>query len=88
MIGGTAGHIDHGKTSLVRQLTGVDGGTGPRPHSGRTPIRGEVPDYRRPSTKSKLLTMNVARLFVNWHRHDIARRRLPSWLPISGDQIG
>ena len=25
MIIGTAGHIDHGKTSLVRVLTGVDG---------------------------------------------------------------
>jgi selenocysteine-specific elongation factor len=24
MIVGTAGHIDHGKTSLVRRLTGVD----------------------------------------------------------------
>ena len=24
MIVGTAGHIDHGKTSLVRALTGVD----------------------------------------------------------------
>ena len=24
MIIGTAGHIDHGKTSLVRALTGVD----------------------------------------------------------------
>ena len=26
MIIGTAGHIDHGKTSLVRRLTGVDTG--------------------------------------------------------------
>ena len=25
MIVGTAGHIDHGKTALVRALTGVDG---------------------------------------------------------------
>ena len=24
LIIGTAGHIDHGKTSLVKQLTGVD----------------------------------------------------------------
>jgi selenocysteine-specific elongation factor len=24
MIIGTAGHIDHGKTSLVKRLTGVD----------------------------------------------------------------
>ena len=24
MIVGTAGHIDHGKTSLIRKLTGVD----------------------------------------------------------------
>ncbi len=25
MIVGTAGHIDHGKTALVRALTGIDG---------------------------------------------------------------
>ena len=25
MIVGTAGHIDHGKTSLIRALTGVEG---------------------------------------------------------------
>ena len=48
MIVGAAAHIDHGKTSLVRQLTGVDGAKGPRPHSGTTPICGELPDYRRP----------------------------------------
>ena len=24
MIVGTAGHIDHGKTSLIRKLTGID----------------------------------------------------------------
>jgi translation elongation factor EF-Tu-like GTPase len=59
MIVGTAGHIDHGKTSLVRQLAGVDGGKAP--HSGTTPIRGEVPEFRHrsSSTKSNLLTMTL-----------------------------
>ena len=49
---GTAGHVDHGKTSLIRALTGVDLDTRPEERSrgitialGFVPL--DLPDGRR-----------------------------------------
>ena len=46
LIVGTAGHIDHGKTALVRALTGVD--------TDRLPVESRDPLRSRPNDRQQL----------------------------------